>query len=123
MTPGPTRLWMPSTGLTVYSGFTCELPPPPLIAAPANGPTTAIERSAVASSGSVAPEFFSSTAACWAMSRDTAPSLTASIGVTVCGRSKMPNRIIVRRIRKTCPSMVAWVTVPTASAALMAALL
>ena len=46
-----TWLLIPATGVTVYSGVTAELPDPPVCAAPAYGPMTAIDRIALARSG------------------------------------------------------------------------
>src|SRR5204862_5215289 len=91
LTPLGTWLLMPLTGLTVYSGVTAELPLPPVCAAPAYGPMTAIECSEEAFNGSCPPEFFKRTAPCSASDRATAPSGLAGIGLGCGGLSKSPS--------------------------------
>ncbi len=111
---------MPSTGFTVYSGTTCELPPPPVFAAPANGPITATECSADASSGNCPDSFFSSTVPSSAAERANAPSASTGIGDLVSGRSNRPNRIMTVNRRISSVSMVCMLTCPASTACFIA---
>src|SRR5205814_6772344 len=99
-TPLPATFLMPADGETVYSGATAELPLPPVCAALANGPMSAIECNPEVDSGSCPFEFFSSTAPCSPIARATAPSVLAGMDFFGGGLSKMPhlNISVNRRI-------------------------
>ena len=103
----------------MYSGLTFELPLPPVIAALAYGPMTAMFFSPLVGSGSWLPVFFNSTALCSAICRATAPSALAGIGFFFGGLSKKPhlNSWVKRWI--SSPSRTDILSVPFCTAVLV----
>src|SRR6266511_838428 len=117
-TPGPARLRSPVLGLTVYSGLTCELPPPPVLAT--SGPISAIRFRLDDDNGSTGDPFtrlfFSRTMPISARVRATAPCALAGIGWGFGVRSKIPNSIILVYRRINLSSIVAIDTWPFCTA-------
>ncbi len=114
----PAALLIPSSKLTELYGVVKELPPPPTTGGYALGPRTAIVRIFFWSKGKEWRSFFKSTIPLRASSSAISRPIWLYSGMllSICGRSRKPNSIAVRRIRLTFSSIVANFTSPRCSA-------
>src|SRR3954468_2103104 len=117
-TPSPSVARRPSSGETVYGGYTVALPPPSVRATAALGPTSATRRRVDGSSGSTA-SLRASTNPAAATSRSSAATLASSYAGAGAGEepSSAPTRPASRRIRTTLSSIAASSTSPARTAA------